>query len=182
MPFVIVGYIVAVRQPRNPLGWILLCLAFVFTLATDGGAYAVMAYRQGYHLPFPKIAAFLAAFWIWLVLLAPLAIGLFPDGGSRDRWRPWSLYTSRCRDSSSGRPGLISPASVPRTSWSTLPVRSGAPTAARAGRDSVRPHVHRLLHSFVMRQVLAYRRSSGDQRQQLSGSRSEAVSLSSGCS
>ena len=54
IPFAIVGYIVARRQPHNPLGWILLGLGLDFMLAYDAGQYAYMAYRQGYHLPFAR--------------------------------------------------------------------------------------------------------------------------------
>ena len=97
IPFGIVGAIVVWRQPRNPIGWILLGLAFLFLLASDAGQYAVMAYHQGYHLPLARVAVFVSASWIWLVVLLPLPIGLFPDGRLSRRWRRvlW-LYLAVC--------------------------------------------------------------------------------------
>ena len=57
-------------------------------LSGDGGSYAVLYYHKGYHgLPFPRVAAFFAAWWVWLLLLLPLPIGLFPDGRLSRRWR-----------------------------------------------------------------------------------------------
>ncbi len=168
-PFGIVGYIVAVRQPRNPLGWILLSLAFVFTLATDGGAYAVMAYKQGYHLPFPRVAVFVAAFWAWLVVLAPLAIGLFPDGRLSRGWR-WAVLVY----------ALSSSALIVWLSWGDVAGigarhivvdASGELTSAdRSTGPGGLPFVILYIGfniAFVVKQVRAYRRSTGDKRQQL---------------
>jgi hypothetical protein len=87
VPFGIVGYIVARRQPCNPIGWILLGLAFLFLLASDAGSYSYMAYRQGYQLPLARLAAFLAVLWISLLFLGPLPIALFPDGRYSRGWR-----------------------------------------------------------------------------------------------
>ena len=87
MPFGLVGYIVAVRQPANPLGWILLGLAFVFTLASDAGAYAILAYRQGWTCRSHGSRSSSRPSGPRLVLLAPLAVGLFPDGRLTPGWR-----------------------------------------------------------------------------------------------
>ncbi len=53
LPFAIVGYVVARRQPENPVGWALFGLGFVFLVAGDAGQYSVLAFTQGYHLPLP---------------------------------------------------------------------------------------------------------------------------------
>jgi hypothetical protein len=91
VPFAIVGWVVACRQPRNPIGWILLVLSLVFLVASDGGQYAVLAYHQDYRgLPFPRVGVFLAAAWIWLIMLLPLPLTLYPDGRLSVRWR-WIL-------------------------------------------------------------------------------------------
>jgi len=87
LPFGVVGYVVARRQPRNPIGWILLAVTLVFLLSADGSSYAVMHYHKGFHgLPLARVGVFLAAWWIWLLLLLPLPIGLFPDGRLSGRW------------------------------------------------------------------------------------------------
>lgn len=59
-----------------------------FSLATDGGQYAVYDHRQGHPgMPLARVAVFLAAGWVWLLVLLPLAIGLLPDGQLSRRWR-----------------------------------------------------------------------------------------------
>ena len=91
VPFALLGWIVARRQPGNPIGWILLVLSLVFLVASNGGQYAVLAYHQHYGgLPYPRVGAFLAATWIWLIMLLPLPLTLFPDGRVSGRWR-WVL-------------------------------------------------------------------------------------------
>ena len=41
-----------------------------FSLATDGGQYAVYDYRQGHAgMPLARVAVFLAAGWVWLLVL-----------------------------------------------------------------------------------------------------------------
>jgi hypothetical protein len=87
LPFGIVGYIIARRQPRNPIGWLLLGITVTFLLATDGGQYAVYDYRLGHPgMPLARLGVFLSAGWVWLIVLLPLTIGLFPDGQLSRRW------------------------------------------------------------------------------------------------
>ncbi len=91
-PFAAVGVVVARRVPGNPIGWIMIALALSLMLSTDIGFYAVRAYRVDHHsLPLSRVAVFLAVGWIWMIVLLPLPIALFPDGrlASR-RWR-WTL-------------------------------------------------------------------------------------------
>ena len=169
LPFGIVGFLVAVRQPRNPIGWILLSLAFVFLLSGDAGEYAVMAYRQGYHLPLARPAVFLAGFWIWLIVLLPLPVLLFPDGRLPGRWR-WVLrgYLAVCA------------ALVAISSWQDISgigarrirIDSTGELASAGGAPGAVGLLFALLFvAFclvsVIRQVVSYRRSTGVLRQQL---------------
>ena len=90
-PFAIVGFVLARRVPRNPIGWILLALVLAAVGGMDAGFYAVRAYRLGDHgLPFARLGVFLAIGWFWLLLLMPPPIALFPDGRLPPRWR-WTL-------------------------------------------------------------------------------------------
>ena len=91
MIYAAVGVVVARRQPRNPIGWILLVFILLLVASTDFGDYAVLAYRHGRHLPLAPVAVVLQPLWVPAILLFPLVILLFPDGrlASR-RWR-WVL-------------------------------------------------------------------------------------------
>ena len=51
VPITAIGLLVAARQPGNPIGWIALAEAVLFSLGSVGGQYAVLAYRMGHHLP-----------------------------------------------------------------------------------------------------------------------------------
>jgi len=83
------GVVVARRQPRNPIGWILLIFIFLALLGDDAGAYAVLAYTHGHQgLPLAPVAVLLAPLGTLAIPVFPLVILLFPDGllASR-RWR-----------------------------------------------------------------------------------------------
>jgi hypothetical protein len=78
-----VGVVVARRQPRNPVGWILIVFSLLIVLAVAAGLYAVLCYRLGHGGLAP------AAAWPAFALV-PLAIFLFPDGQLSRPWR-WVL-------------------------------------------------------------------------------------------
>ena len=168
IPFGLVGVVVARRQPRNPIGWILLGLAVIFLLSGDGGQYAVMAYRQGYHLPLVRPAVFVAGFWIWLVVLLPLPVLLFPDGRLSRPWR-WLLW---------GYIGL-SAILVSTSAWQDIAgigarrirVDSTGALASKGPSGAVGALLAVSFVAFciasVTRQGVGYRRSTGEYRQQL---------------
>jgi uncharacterized membrane protein YhaH (DUF805 family) len=85
-----VGVLVARRQPRNPIGWILLVFVVLFMLASDSGYHAVYGYSLGHHrLPFAAAAVLVEPSWIPAVAVITLVILLFPDG--RLTSRRWHL-------------------------------------------------------------------------------------------
>jgi len=93
VPFAAVGFVVARRQSQNPIGWLLLASAVCFLLGNVGTTYSVFDYRlhQG-SLPLGWLAVSLGFLWIpWLMLMA-LPVLLFPEGRvPSSRWR-WSLW------------------------------------------------------------------------------------------
>ena len=76
----------AARQPRNAVGWILMAIAYSFTLQLFGEAYVETVSRPGY----PAVAW--AAGWlfnVWLLLVVSFLPLVFPDGHLLSRrWVP----------------------------------------------------------------------------------------------
>ena len=85
-----VGVLVARRQPRNPVGWLLISFVLFSGLSVAAGYYALLRYRLGHTgLPLGSAAACCSRrLWTVAIALLPPVILLFPDGrlASR-RWR-----------------------------------------------------------------------------------------------
>ena len=90
LSFTAVGFVVARRQPRNPMGWLLLGVAISIDLGTFAPAYAYYDYIHHGSLPLEPVAVLLSGLWIFAFLLLPLVVLLFPDGSLGSRWR-WPL-------------------------------------------------------------------------------------------
>jgi len=94
-PFGVVGFVVAWRKPRNPLGWCLLGLAVAGALSEDGSLYAIAGYRVRHGtLPLGWVAMLAQPAWAIAIVLIGLTVLIFPDGtlpSARLRWVLW-LY------------------------------------------------------------------------------------------
>ncbi len=176
LPFVVVGGVVARRRSDNPIGWLMLGAAFIGAVSDIAGWYAVLAYHYGHPgLPLARLGVVLAPIgWFMLLLVLPLAILLFPSGGPPTRrWRwPLFLYLGVWVV-------VIGSATVVNFDWA---LTGGTPTIDSTGELESFNHSHGwfggvigvavpcygiLGVSFVVAQVLAYRRARGELRQQL---------------
>jgi hypothetical protein len=173
VPFVGVGVLVAVRQPRNPIGWIMLLLPLSFMVGADASFYSVAAYRHGHHgLPLARLAVFLTAGWIGFLLLLPLPVLLFPDGRlPSPRWR-WTLRLYLVCAAvfviavGVGERGAFTDRRITVDSSGALAHTSSS--SASSALTAVLFIAYALLSlSWVARQVVAYRRSTGERREQL---------------
>jgi hypothetical protein len=173
LPFACLGVPVALRQPQNLLGWVVLLFSLTQAIWQDAELYSTAVYGGGGHdLPFARVAVALTGGWLGLILLLPLPILLFPDGrvpSQRLRWtarvylalaviavvdlgvEQSHAFTDRqVRVNSSGdlvQGSLSTPLKVASLVWASLYIA--------------------LCGSWVVGQVLAYRRSTGERRQQV---------------
>jgi hypothetical protein len=84
-----VGLVVARRQPRNPIGWLLLIFTVLYVFGAGASYYAVLRYRLGYRgLPLAPVAVVVTTLQAPSLALFPPVILLFPDGRlTSRRWR-----------------------------------------------------------------------------------------------
>src|SRR6202451_121597 len=167
--FSAVGFVIVRRQPRNAIGWILLTApAGLQLLPADAASYALLAYRLGHRLPFGAVALLLEYSWAPAIVLLGLAIILFPDGRlPSPRWRPvlWS-YLAVVACYAGGTYALAATALAARH----VRVDSGGGLTAISSATFywlIFPVIAAFLLSFVVAQVLNWRHSSGERRQQL---------------
>jgi hypothetical protein len=170
-----VGFVVARRQPGNPIGWILITFIAVFLLSGAAGGYAALYYRFGHHgLPLAPVAVLLTPLWAPALLLFPVVILLFPDGRlAARRWR-WVLrayvVAGALASAAVFAPAVIAVARHDvRIDAAGNLIRTGRPpggllaVAAPLGLGLILV----IVVSFVAHQVLSWRRATGPRRQQL---------------
>lgn len=93
LPFPIVGIVIASRQPRNSIGWILLGIGLVWALGDAADTYSIYGLTHPGALPGPDVVLILSSSsWVPGVgLIGTFLILLFPDGRlPSPRWRPWA--------------------------------------------------------------------------------------------
>jgi hypothetical protein len=173
LAFALPGVVVARRQPGNPIGWILIGLGVYAGVITDVGRYAVFDYHFHHgDLPLGPAAALLATgLWTGTFLVLPLVILLFPDGRLPRRWRLvlWAYLADAA---------LVAAYFLGSAAWAM----SRQPVAVDgAGQLVKQPNLPGVTGvaivliaalpvfwvSFVARQVLSWRRATGERRQQL---------------
>jgi hypothetical protein len=174
IPSAAVGVLVARRQPRNPNGWLLLGIAVAILLSTGAGVYSVLVYRLGRDLPLGPLGLVLYQLWSPALALFLLVILLFPDGRPPSpRWRSavW-VYCLLC----GSYLALLVGVAVDAISGHQIRVDNayGGLTVVDypTGRFAATQDVILLLIlafglCFAGRQLLTFRNSSGDRRQQL---------------
>jgi hypothetical protein len=181
LPVALVGFVVARRQPGNPIGWMFLGLVTLLALGGAGADYAWLSYRLGHHLPLAVVGVFLAPGWVWLFLALPLVILLFPDGRlPSPRWRPvlWGyLVVGACLPLSVYAVTTLAVAAgdIHLAPGGDLVAVDGPPGSGPVGSPAwlgsvqgvILPVLALFWLVFVARQVLSWRRASGERRQQL---------------
>jgi hypothetical protein len=181
-----VGVVVARRQPRNPIGWLLIGWAVLVPVVGVALLYSVLDYRihRG-ALPLGRVAVLLQAISFLVAVLSGLTILLFPDGtlpSRRWRWVLWA-YLASCamfvayQITEQVAFAAVRPLRVGLTgSPLSQPNLTGvAALVAAVGRNAGWLILVFWL-AFVGRQVVSFRHSTGQRRQQLKWIMSGAAS------
>jgi hypothetical protein len=198
----VVGFVVARRQPASPIGWLLLGWSLLTPLVGVALLYAVLDYRVHHGaLPFGPVAVMLESGEFGIAVLAALTVLLFPDGRSQPLRYPGG--TTPPDPPARAYPGGTTPPDPPAWAsrwllWIFLAASamftatlvagqalaierhplgigpSGAPLAVPAAGGILGPlgwtadALILVCWAIIMaRQVSRYRRSAGNQRQQL---------------
>jgi hypothetical protein len=172
-----VGFVVAWRKPRNPLGWILLGVAAFGVLSEDASFYAVADYRLGHGgLPLGWVALLAQPGWAPGIVLVGVTVLLFPDGrppSPRWRWVLWA-YLAVAMLWIAGAVTITMGAIIGHTTQvdsSGNLLLLGYSSGSAAWWNAVSNVFFGLLAvcwlGSLAGQVASYRRSSGERRQQL---------------
>jgi hypothetical protein len=168
-----VGVLVARRQPRNPIGWLFLVIAGCLFLGTDGSDYAFLGYRLGHHLPLGPVGLALGQVWGPGLLLLFVVILLFPDGRlssalwRRALWVYGAIYVVLLAATAVATAGALAAHPVRVDSSGGLSAVNNPVDWYKAFQAPASIMLIVLSLSFIGRQVLSWRRSSSDRRQQL---------------
>ena len=162
------------RLPTNPIGWIFVGVPVGLGFYDDAGRYAALDYRfHDGHLPLGPAAVLVSSdLWIGFFLALPLVVLLFPDGRLSRRWQMvlWAylalaaiavayVFGVTARNMSSQPISVDSAGQLANN-----PNPSGvAGTLLAAGLLALVV----FWVSFVGRQVVSWRGSTGERRQQL---------------
>jgi hypothetical protein len=173
VPCAAVGWLVARRQPGNPLGWLFLVIAVCLFLSTDGGEYAAFSYLLGHHLPFGPVGLVLDDIWGATLALFALVILLFPDGRLPSaRWR-WALrayvvvFTALLAATAVAMAGALAGHPIRVDSTGGLAAVDHPSGWFNAVQGPIGVIVAGLSLAFIARQALSWRRAAGERRQQL---------------
>jgi hypothetical protein len=166
--------VVARRQPGNPIGWLLMGFSAWLVIYGIAAGYAVLDYHFHHgDLPLGPAAVLIASeLWTAVFLALPLVILLFPDGRLPSRWQlVLRAYLAVCALIITGFLGFgawgMSGTQIVVTGKGQL-VNNPGPTGILAI-----PFLVLLIAvpvfwaSFVARQVLSWRRATGERRAQL---------------
>jgi hypothetical protein len=176
--FAAVGFIVARREPLNAVGWLMFAVALVVLIDDDARLYAVLDYRLHHGgLPLGRVALFYVdSYSILPMLLGFPAVLLFPDSVlPTKRWRRVLIaygvvagFFMVCQ--------VVAQAAVPIAAHAVVTGRgtyaladdpTGFAGVVETAAWLAAPLFAVFWASFVGRQVGAWRRSTGERREQL---------------
>jgi hypothetical protein len=169
LAFPLVGALIASRRPKNAVGWLCLAVGLLWSLSGVFDYYGYYGAATPGSVPFPVAMAGISD-WIWVPavgLLGTYVLLLFPDGRLPSRrWRPlaWlsgavilllSLGVMLAPGRLGNLAGVRNPFGIEGAAWLT------------AGAYAVLPLLPLCMLASALSLVLRYRRSGGEERQQI---------------
>jgi len=173
IPCAAVGVVVARRQPGNPLGWLFLMTGILLLISNDAGDYAYYVYRLGHRLSFGPAALVIDQLWEAGLVLFVVIILLFPDGRLPSAFWRWALrvfcalYLGLLAAVATAAAGALAAHPVRIDAAGGLSAIDYPVGWYGAVQHSILLALLALSVAFIGRQVLSWRRSSGERRQQL---------------
>ncbi|HEV3288581.1 MAG TPA: hypothetical protein VG123_06275 [Streptosporangiaceae bacterium] len=174
LTFLAMGFLVAVRQPRNPIGWLLMVTGTSSAFTTAAGLYTLLDYGSDHgSLPF-GLAVFLAQNTLWpmAVLTGMAAVLLFPDGRLSRPWRRalWGYVAAGAlvlvsqAIPAARMAGTGNVAAIVTGHLAATPPGGGAEGFLASGLPVLA--VIPFWVAWIVRQVACFRRAHGDVREQ----------------
>ena len=173
--FAAVGTVVARRESRNPIGWLLLFASLAVTVGSIAPEYAYLDYNIDHRsLPLGPVALLLGQAYVYGFMALPVIVLLFPDGRAGARWRwPVRAYLVAAAVYVIGTLNVAAVALSQRTPIYGNGNLIGAnhPFGAAAWFGPVQAAITVVFAVFcvasIARQIIAFRSVSGERRQQL---------------
>jgi hypothetical protein len=170
LAFPLVGALVASRRPRNPIGWICLADGLLWMLLSMTDSYSIYGVAKPGSVPFPVAIGTLGNQWLWVPTVGLLGIYLlllFPDGRLPSRrWRPLAWLSGAVLVLESLTEGLA-PGPLENQGGVPNPFGlEGLPWLADAALVLL-PLLPLCILASAVSLVLRYRRSGGEQREQI---------------
>ena len=167
--FPLVGALIASRRPENPIGWLCLADGLLWMTTNMLDYYSVYGMAKPGSLPFPLGAAAINN-WLWVPsvgLLATYVFLLFPNGRlTSRRWSPLA-WLSGVVIVSVSIGVMLSPGSLDMPRGIRNPFGlEGAPWVTTVAH-LILPLLPLCMLASALSLVLRYRRSKGDERQQI---------------
>jgi hypothetical protein len=169
LAFPLVGALIAAKRPKNAVGWLCLAVGLLWSLSGVFDYYGYYGAAAPGSVPFPVVAAGISD-WIWVPavgLLGTYVLLLFPDGRLPSRrWRPlgWlsgavilllSVGVMLAPGPLDNLGGVRNPFGIEGAEWLT------------AGAFALLPLLPLCMLASALSLVLRYRRSGGEERQQI---------------
>jgi len=169
LAFPLVGALIASRRPENAIGWLCLAVGLIWTLIGALEYYSYYGAATPGSVPFPVAMAGISD-WMWVPamgLLGTYVLLLFPDGRLPSRrWRPLAWLSGSAILLLSVA-GALAPGTLTNLAGVRKPFALEGADWLASGSYALLPLLPLCMLASALSLVLRYRRSGGEQRQQI---------------